>query len=112
MKEERKNTERVANELLLEKYEPILVIKLMRIHSMEELNHFITKIQEDFGYNTLVLPGELETSVEVVSVCNAEIKDINELKENVNNLIKSLEQESKEPVTFKTAKEITDGEEN
>ena len=92
MKEERKNTERVANELLLEKYEPILVIKLMRIPSMEELNHFITKIQE-------------ENFPELSD-------DINELKENVNNLIKSLEQESKEPVTFKTAKEITDGEEN
>ena len=101
-----KNTKRIANELLLEKYEPILVIKLIRIPPVDELQTFASKIQKDFGYQTLVLPGELETSVEIVSVCKSESTEIETLKEKVYKTCKMLEEEMNKSVEFKTAKEI------
>tara|TARA_R110000824_G_scaffold26761_2_gene91678 strand:- start:45 stop:386 length:342 start_codon:yes stop_codon:yes gene_type:complete len=107
-----KNTKRVANELLLEKYKPILVIKLIRIPPVDELQSFARKIQEDFGYQTLILPGELETSVDIISVCKSEITEIQTLREQVYEACKSLEKELDTPVEFKTAKEIIeDGKE-
>ncbi len=57
MEDNLKETKKIANELLLEKYEPILVIKLIRIPPVEELQAFAAKIQKDFGYQTLLLPG-------------------------------------------------------
>ena len=77
MTDKSENTKKIANELLLEKYEPILVIKLIRIPPVEELQAFASKIQKDFGYQTLVLPGELETTVDIVSVCNIHFAIIN-----------------------------------
>ncbi len=112
MTDKLENTKKIANELLLEKYEPILVIKLIRIPPVEELQAFASKIQKDFGYQTLVLPGELETTVDIVSVCKSESTEIKELKEQVYKTCKLLEQELEKPVEFKTAKEIIkDGKE-
>jgi|TARA_R100000664_G_C2745655_1_gene133441 hypothetical protein len=101
-------TKLAANQLLLEKYEPILVIKIMRIPPVEELQAFTKKIQTDFGYNTLVLPGELDTSVEILSVCDVEVTDLEKLQKMVYDNIKLLEEDGAEEVTFKTAKEIGD----
>ena len=106
MADKSENTKKIANELLLEKYEPILVIKLIRIPPVEELQAFASKIQKDFGYQTLVLPGELETTVDIISVCKSESTEIEELKEQVYKTCKLLEQELEKPVEFKTAKEI------
>jgi hypothetical protein len=112
MTDKLENTKKIANELLLEKYEPILVIKLIRIPPVEELQAFASKIQKDFGYQTLVLPGELETTVDIISVCKSESTEIGELKEQVYKTCKLLEQELEKPVEFKTAKEIIkDGKE-
>ena len=112
MADKSENTKKIANELLLEKYEPILVIKLIRIPPVEELQAFASKIQKDFGYQTLVLPGELETTVDIISVCKSESTEIEELKEQVYKTCKLLEQELEKPVEFKTAKEIIkDGKE-
>ena len=112
MEDNLKETKKVANELLLEKYEPILVIKLIRIPPVEELQAFASKIQKDFGYQTLVLPGELETTVDIISVCKSESTEIEELKEKVYKTCRLLEQELEKPVEFKTAKEIIkDGKE-
>ena len=112
MTDKLENTKKIANELLLEKYEPILVIKLIRIPPVDELQAFASKIQKDFGYQTLVLPGELETTVDIVSVCKSESTEIKELKEQVYKTCKLLEQELEKPVEFKTAKEIIkDGKE-
>tara|TARA_B100001094_G_C18146857_1_gene781296 strand:+ start:1347 stop:1688 length:342 start_codon:yes stop_codon:yes gene_type:complete len=112
MTDKLENTKKIANELLLEKYEPILVIKLIRIPPVEELQAFASKIQKDFGYQTLVLPGELETTVDIISVCKSESTEIEELKEQVYKTCKLLEQELEKPVEFKTAKEIIkDGKE-
>ncbi len=87
-------TKKIANELLLEKYEPILVIKLGHVPKHDELQSFAQRIQEQFGYLTLVLPGELQSSVEIVSVCKSEIVEIEQLKEDVYNCIKSLSDEA------------------
>jgi len=106
MAEDLKETKKIANELLLEKYEPILVIKLIRIPPVEELQAFASKIQKDFGYQTLVLPGELETSVDIVSVYKTETMEIQTLKEQVYETCKALEKELDNSVEFKTAKEI------
>ena len=112
MTDKLENTKKIANELLLEKYEPILVIKLIRIPPVDELQAFASKIQKDFGYQTLVLPGELETTVDIISVCKSESTEIEELKEQVYKTCKLLEQELEKPVEFKTAKEIIkDGKE-
>lgn len=106
MEDNLKETKKIANELLLEKYEPILVIKLIRVPPVKELQVFASRIQKDFGYQTLVLPGEIETTVEIVSVCKSESVEIEDLKEKVYNTCKLLEQELENPVEFKTAKEI------
>ena len=106
MKESISNTERLANELLLEKFEPILVIKLRRIPDVDELQQFTTQISEQFGYKTLVLPGELDTSVEIVSVCNAEVKELPQIQKEVFGLLERIEKEEKEDIPYKTAKEI------
>ena len=112
MADKLKETKKIANELLLEKYEPILVIKLIRIPPVDELQAFASKIQKDFGYQTLVLPGEIETSVEIVSVCKTESTEIETLKNKVYETCKLLEVEIDKPVGFKTAKEIIeDGKE-
>ena len=93
MTDKLENTKKIANELLLEKYEPILVIKLIRIPPVEELQAFASKIQKDFGYQTLVL-------------CKSQSTEIKELKEQVYKTCKLLEQELETPVKFKTAEEI------
>ena len=106
MTDKLEETKKIANELLLEKYEPILVIKLIRIPPVEELQAFASKIRKDFGYQTLVLPGELETSVDIISVCKTQSMEIDNLKEMVHETCKVLERELDKPVEFKTAKEI------
>tara|TARA_R110000824_G_scaffold127856_2_gene288483 strand:+ start:224 stop:592 length:369 start_codon:yes stop_codon:yes gene_type:complete len=106
MADKLKETKKIANELLLEKYEPILVIKLIRIPPVEELQAFALKIQKDFGYQTLVLPGEIETSVDIVSVCKTDVGEIKELRDKVMGTCKKLEEELNKPIEFKTAKEI------
>tara|TARA_B100000287_G_scaffold298504_1_gene281712 strand:+ start:1693 stop:2034 length:342 start_codon:yes stop_codon:yes gene_type:complete len=109
------STKAAANELLMEKYEPILVIKLRRVPPMEELHAFANKIQEDFKYQTLVLPGELETTVDIVSVCKSEIVEIEELKKEIFKSISKLDEEIEEvenSKTLKKAKDILNGKKN
>ena len=109
------NTKKIANELLLEKYEPILVIKLRRIPPLEELHAFANKIQEDFKYPTLVLPGELETTVDLVSICKTKVSEVEDLKNQVFNCIENLDKELEsinESPTLKRAKDLLDGKEN
>jgi hypothetical protein len=106
------STKAAANELLLEKYEPILVIKLRRVPPIEELHAFANKIQEDFKYPTLVLPGELETTVDIVSVCKTKIVEIEELKAQVFKCIENLDNEIEEinkSQPLKLAKDLLDG---
>jgi len=109
------STKQLANELLLEKYEPILVIKLRRIPPVEELHAFANKIQEDFKYPTLVLPGELETTVELVSICKTKISEVEDLRKEVFKCIENLDKEVDEIESskpLKRAKDLLDGKKN
>ncbi len=49
------------NGLLTEKYEPILVIYLLRVPPQEELQAFATKLVADFGYKVLVCSSSRKT---------------------------------------------------
>ena len=54
--------------LVEEKYEPILVVQLLRVPPEAELRAFAQKLMNDFGYKVLILPGDVETKVELISV--------------------------------------------
>jgi len=101
-------TKKIANELLLEKYEPILVIKLSHVPPVKQLQSFAERIQEQFGYLTLVLPGDLETSVDIISVCKSEIVEIDTLKEKVYSCIRSLSEEVNTTYDSKIFKRLGD----
>ena len=81
------------NKELLEKYEPILMVQLLRVPPMNELQAFAQKLQNDFGYKVLVLPGDIETKVELLSVLKNDIKSVEELQEKVFTLIGNMEKE-------------------
>ncbi len=82
--------------LLNEKYEPILVIKLLRVPPQEELQRFAKGISEQFGYPVLVLPGDIETKVELISVLKSDVKKVEDLTNRVLDLIGNLEKEYKD----------------
>ena len=73
--------------LLEEKYEPILVVQMLRVQA------FAQKLVNDFGYKVLVLPGDTETKVELVSVLTSEVTKVQDLQNRVVSLIKELEDE-------------------
>ena len=79
--------------LLESKYEPILVVQLLRVPPQEELTAFAQKLASDFGYKVLVLPGDVETKVELVSVLQSDVTKIEALQDRVLQLIGELEKE-------------------
>tara|TARA_R100000664_G_C2758174_1_gene146858 strand:+ start:81 stop:386 length:306 start_codon:yes stop_codon:yes gene_type:complete len=83
------------NKELLEKYEPILVVQLLRVPPMNELQAFAQKLQNDFGYKVLVLPGDIETKVELLSVLKSEVKEISKLQTKVLKMVDDMEKEYK-----------------
>ena len=83
-------------DLLEEKYEPILVVQLLRVPPEAELRAFAQKLMNDFGYKVLVLPGDIETKVELISVLKNDVKKVEDLQSRVLTLIKDLEDEYKE----------------
>ena len=85
--------------LLDEKYEPILVVQLLRVPPEEELRAFAEKLSKDFGYKVLVLPGDIETKVEIISVLKSDVTKVENLKERVLSLIGDLEKEYKDVLT-------------
>ena len=92
-----------------------MVIKLRRIPPVEELHAFANKIQEDFKYPTLVLPGELETTVELVSICKTKISEVEDLRKEVFKCIENLDKEVDEiekSKPLKRAKDLLDGKKN
>ena len=82
--------------LLEEKYEPILVVQLLRVPPQEELKAFAQKLSADFGYKVLVLPGDIETKVEILSVIKNDVTKIESLQQRVLQLIQDLEKEYSE----------------
>jgi hypothetical protein len=93
--EEKKLVENLIN-LVEERYEPILVVQLLRVPPEAELRAFAQKLMNDFGYKVLVLPGDTETKVELISVMKTEIKKVEDLQSRVLQLIGDLEQEYKD----------------
>ena len=94
--------------LLEEKYEPILVIQMLRVPPSEELRMFANQLMKDFGYKVLVLPGDFETKVELISILKSDVMKTNDLQEKVLTLIEKLEEEHKgalEMVTGNTSEE-------
>jgi len=88
------------NGLLTEKYEPILVIYLLRVPPQEELQAFATKLVADFGYKVLVLPGDIETRVELITVMKSDVVEIKDLQNRVLSKIKELEDEYAQSLTM------------
>ena len=82
--------------LLEEKYEPILVVQLLRVPPQEELQAFAKGISEQFGYPVLILPGDIETKVELISVLKTDVKKVEDLTHRVLDLIGNLEKEYKD----------------
>tara|TARA_R110002020_G_scaffold299843_7_gene515494 strand:+ start:780 stop:1079 length:300 start_codon:yes stop_codon:yes gene_type:complete len=81
------------NKELLEKYEPILVVQLLRVPPMNELQAFAQKLQNDFGYKVLVLPGDIETKVELLTVLKSEVKEVAKLQTKVLEMVETMEKE-------------------
>ena len=80
--------------LLEERYEPILVVQLLRVPPQEELQAFASKLSSDFGYKVLILPGDIETKVEIISVIKSDVVEIETLQSKVLKLIGDLEKEN------------------
>jgi len=106
MKKEISKTEIIANELLLERYKPVMVIQLSR-DTTNKLSNKLKEWSEDIskktGYEVLVFPDEKNTSVNIVSVCGAEIKNLKDLQEYGEKKDKSLKLKD---TPFTTIKDI------
>ena len=78
------NTEKIANELLIEKYEPILVLKLNidYIGGMDdtELKDKTKDVSEHTGYKVLLLPTSGENDAKIIGVCGTQQFDMHELQ--------------------------------
>jgi len=84
-------------EIIIKKYEPILVIKMMRMPTIQEMEGFRLYIKNNFGYNSLIFPGEMETDVKMVSVLDSEKEKIDDLQKKMDDLIERLESEVELP---------------
>tara|TARA_R110000824_G_scaffold311062_1_gene498269 strand:+ start:395 stop:739 length:345 start_codon:yes stop_codon:yes gene_type:complete len=86
MPKEISNTEKVINELLIEKYKPVMVVKLSVITTSKlsyRLEEFAGDISKKTGYEVLLFPDEEETSVKIISIFGTEIEKIKELREYI-----------------------------
>lgn len=88
------NTIKNIEDLLTKKYEPILVIKMMRMPTLQEMEGFRQYLKNEFGYNSLIFPGEMETEVKLITVLDTEKAYIDDLQEKINILITRLESEA------------------
>ena len=79
MEKDLTNTKILANELLLEKYKPVMVVKLSRaatLRLVSRLKEFAIELGEKTNYEILVFPDEEKTEVEIISVCKADHKEL------------------------------------
>tara|TARA_R110001583_G_scaffold154105_2_gene305775 strand:+ start:122 stop:460 length:339 start_codon:yes stop_codon:yes gene_type:complete len=92
MTEKVNKSKRITNELLLETYKPILMVKLSQsttIRLGDTLEKFALDISEKSGYEVLTFPNEEETDIKIVSVCGSELEDISELRDYIYSKYKS-----------------------
>ena len=86
MSKEITNTERIANELLLEKYRPLMVVKLSKsttIRIGDGLERFALDISDKSGYEVLLFPDEDKTEIKIVSVCGSEFVNLGEIRDYI-----------------------------
>ena len=79
-------TERIANELLLEKYKPLLVIKLSDKSTNNlkgKLEDFAVDVSKKTNYEVLIFPNEEKTEVKIVSVCDSKNITLEELQKEI-----------------------------
>ena len=77
---------RIANELLLEKYMPVMVVTLSRkttVTLSDKLKDFALDLSKKTGYEVLLFPDEDKTSVNIISVCNHKQIEFDNLREYV-----------------------------
>ena len=82
----------VINDLLLQNYKPVLMVKLSTpstIRLGENLEKFALDISEKTGYEVLMFPNEEETDLKLVSICGVKTKEIEELREYIFTKYKS-----------------------
>jgi len=72
------------------------VVQLLRVPPEAELRAFAQKLMNDFGYKVLILPGDVETKVELISVMKSDVKKVEDLQSRVLDLVKTLEEEYKD----------------
>ena len=87
---------RIANELLLEKYMPVMVVTLSRkttITLSDKLKQFALDLSTKTGYEVLLFPDEDKTSVNIISVCGHQQIEIDDLKEYVYGKYKNRVEE-------------------
>ena len=102
MSKEINNTERLANELLLERYKPLMVVKLSRSATTslsDKLKAFALDLSEKTNYEVLLFPDEDTTSVEIVSVCNTNKLDVEDIREYVYGKYEKKENLTNTPYT-------------
>ena len=79
------SVKKIAKELALEEYKPVMILKLSNQATIAigNLKEFTRKITEETGYTTLVFPNENETSGKIISIYDSEMVDIDTLKEYI-----------------------------
>ena len=96
------NTERIANELLIEKYRPLMVVKLSKsttIRIGSNLEKFALDISDKSGYEVLIFPDEDTTEIKIVSVCNTNKLDVEDIREYVYGKYEKKENLTNTPYT-------------
>ena len=84
----------VINDLLLQNYKPVLMVKLSTpstIRLGENLEKFALDISEKTGYEVLMFPNEEETDLKLVSVCGVKTKEIDELRNYIFDKYRSTD---------------------
>jgi len=76
---------KMAKELALEDYKPVMVLKLSKqtTTTIGNLKEFSEKISKESGYTTLVFPNENETSAKIISIYESKSVDIETLKQYI-----------------------------
>tara|TARA_R100000322_G_scaffold45588_1_gene28605 strand:+ start:307 stop:648 length:342 start_codon:yes stop_codon:yes gene_type:complete len=100
MEKDLTNTKILANELLMEKYKPVMVIKLSKnttLRLISRLKEFAMDIREKTHYEVLIFPDEEKTEVEIVSICKSEYQEIESIK---NYIYKKYETEDLSNVPY------------
>jgi|TARA_R110001583_G_scaffold54736_5_gene167135 hypothetical protein len=76
---------KMAKELALEDYKPVMVLKLSKQTTITigNLKEFSERISKETGYTTLVFPNENETSAKIISIYESKSVDIETLKQYI-----------------------------